>query len=103
MKKVALLGLCLVALLLLTPLLYFLSEALSGGHPMPELGPLVAFAPPIVTAAASMYVIHRTLFAESFSRAGRIAFYVLNVAASLLLMVGGFVLAAFIQIAVFGE
>lgn len=102
MKKVAVLGLCLVALLLLTPLIYFLSGALSGVHPMPELGDLVAFAPPIVTAAASMYAIHRTLFAERFSRAGRIAFHVLNVAASLLLMAGGVLIAGLVQIAVFG-
>jgi hypothetical protein len=103
MKKVALLGLCLVALLLLTPVIYFLSETLSGGHPMPELGLIVAFAPPIATAAVSMYAIHRVLFSERLSRAGRIAFYVLSLAASLLLMVGGFMLAALIQIAVFGE
>jgi hypothetical protein len=103
MTKIALLGLRLVALLLLTPVLYFLSRALSGGQAMPEFGELVAFAPPIATAAVSMYVIHRTLFAERFSRAGRIAFYVVNVAASLLLMIGGVLIAFLVQYSVFGE
>ena len=103
MKKVALLGLYLVALMLLTPLVYFLSTALSGGHAMPEIGPLVAFLPPVVTVVAAIYVIHRTLFAERFSRAGRIAFHVLSVVASLLLMVGGVLIAFLVQYSVFGE
>lgn len=103
MNKIALLGLRLVALLLFTPLIYFLSSVLAGGRAMPEVGPMVAFLPPVVTALASMYAIHRTLFAERFSRTGRIAFHVLNVAASLLLTVGGFLIAFVVQYSVFGE
>ena len=103
MKKIALLGLRLAALLLLTPLSYFLSSTLAGRHAMPEAGPIVAFLPPIVTAVASMYVIHHALFAERFSRAGRIAFHLLNVAASMLLTVGGFLIAFVVQYSVFGE
>lgn len=103
MNKIALLGLRLVALLLLTPLIYFLSTVLSGDRAMPEVGPVVAFLPPIVTAAASMYVIHRTPFAERFNRAARIAFHLLNAAASMLLAVGGFLIALVVQYSIFGE
>jgi hypothetical protein len=103
MNKIALLGLRLVALLLLTPLIYFLSSVLAGGRAMTEaVGTIVAFLPPIVTAIASMYAIHRTLLAERFSWTGRVAFHVLNVAASLLLAVGGFLIAFVVQYAVFG-
>jgi hypothetical protein len=104
MNKIALLGLRLVALLLLTPLCYFLSSVLTGDRAMTTAGgTIVAFLPPVVTVIASMYAIQRALFAERFGRTGRVVFHVLNVTTSLLLAVGGFLIAFVVQIGVFGE
>lgn len=104
MKKIALLGMCLVGLLLLTPFCYVVASLLAGDRPLTRAGgTIVAFLPPIGVAIASMYTIHRALYAEKFGRAGKTVFHLLNLVASLLLAAFGVFIAFGVQVALFGE
>ena len=103
MNKFARLGFRLAALLVVTPLVYVVATVVSGDRAWSrEGGILIAFLPLLAVAIGSMYAIHDALYSDTYSRSGRIAFHVLNVGASLLLVIGGALIAFVVQIQLVG-
>ena len=103
MNKIARLGLCLVALVLIPALWFPVATVVAGNTPLIGVGGVtVVILPFVIVAAASIYTVHRAFYAEMVSRMGKIVFHVLNVVASLLLTVLSAGIAGFVQIGIFG-
>lgn len=104
MNKFVRLGLCLVSLLLMPALWFLAATIVAGNTPLIGVGGVtVVILPFVIVAAVSIYTVHRTLYAETFSGAGKFAFHLLNLAVALLLTVASAGIAAIVQMSIFGE
>lgn len=103
MKKIAVLGLRLVALLLLMVSSYIAMHLLTPIELPGAVGAIFVVLPPIAVAVASMYAIRREFNVEQFGPVGKPLFYSLCLVVSLLLAAVGVFIAFAVIVELFGE